>query len=419
MLRESEKTPPSFPKPRTVEPTQEKSTLSNGLDLFLATNPNDRNIAIQPVLHQTGERTHPGPWKPRPAGTRTFQIQLSGSGIVFLYAVILGGFFIFYSFSEAPQPTNRVPLTTLTQTVRLQSENSPIERAVGLRELTAAHTPSPPLEMLSSPSEMASQLPVTKLAHHPVIPATDLSKTNKTTGLAVNSRNIREKNKPFQTNQVPQSAQYLFLTRQQDPLILAQKALSGGDLVTARKQFTQMLDQESSKETAMAGIAAIELREHRNERALTVYRDILRDNPKSTLAIAADKVLSRSTQPSGETAELQRLLRSAPDATHLHFALGTLYAEQQDWTAAQESFLKALRRDPTNPDILCNLAIIQDQQNQNDLALHYYGKALKAITRRGGAGFETGKVQRRMALLEQREGRTGGNRHAGDQHNSQ
>jgi len=97
------------------------------------------------------------------------------------------------------------------------------------------------------------------------------------------------------------------------------------------------------------------------------------------------------------------LLRQQPQAAHLHFALGNLYAAQQRWPLAQQQYFEAFRLSPDNPDYAFNLAVALDRLGEEREALAFYRKALD-LNHRGLARFDSLAARARIQALEQGAG---------------
>ncbi|RKZ34485.1 MAG: tetratricopeptide repeat protein, partial [Gammaproteobacteria bacterium] len=100
---------------------------------------------------------------------------------------------------------------------------------------------------------------------------------------------------------------------------------------------------------------------------------------------------------------LKLLLADEPEAGHLHFGLGNLYARQGRWPQAQDAYFNAYTTQPQNADYAFNLAVSLDHLAQRDAAMSYYQRALD-LGDRQSAGFEPGDVLSRMQAM-----RAGGN----------
>ncbi len=94
------------------------------------------------------------------------------------------------------------------------------------------------------------------------------------------------------------------------------------------------------------------------------------------------------------------MLAQQPDAANLHAALGNLYAEQNQWASAQESYFNACRYSPNNADYVFNLAISLDQLGKVDLALKQYQRALELINKSGASSPDRAVLETRIQALQ-------------------
>ncbi|MBF0181303.1 MAG: tetratricopeptide repeat protein [Magnetococcales bacterium] len=178
------------------------------------------------------------------------------------------------------------------------------------------------------------------------------------------------------------------------------QAFLNGDLAMARQRFEAVIGEEPHNHSAMASLASVAIRENRLEQAANLYRTILGEDPQDSLAIAGLAALADRGDPARAESRLRQLIGDQPNAVHLHFALGNLFAEQRNWPEAQQAFFSAYRLEPDNPDIVFNLAVALDRMGQEAAALRFYHEALRALAKRGGAGFDEQGVKRRIAILE-------------------
>ena len=96
--------------------------------------------------------------------------------------------------------------------------------------------------------------------------------------------------------------------------------------------------------------------------------------------------------------KLRQLIAREPSA-HLYFTLGNLYADQSQWSAAQQSYFQAHHLDATNPDYAYNLAVGLEHVSQRKLALGYYRRAVELAAARGRANFNLPQAQERIGKL--------------------
>lgn len=178
-------------------------------------------------------------------------------------------------------------------------------------------------------------------------------------------------------------------------------AYQAGDLAGAGAAYREALEQDPYQRDALLGAAAVAVREGRQQDALTLYQKRLARDPKDEYAQAGILALSSSAEQNPQLeSELTRLLLEYPDAAHLHFLKGSLYAARQQWAAAQLAFFEAWQRDNKNPDLAFNLAVALDHLSQPKEAARFYRQALSLGNARP-AGFSVEAVRHRLQDLEQ------------------
>jgi uncharacterized protein HemY len=95
---------------------------------------------------------------------------------------------------------------------------------------------------------------------------------------------------------------------------------------------------------------------------------------------------------------LKNLLNGQTQAAPLHFALGNLYARQNNWTDAQAAYFMASSSEPNNPDYLYNLAVSLDHLGKQELARDHYQRALTA-QQKHPAAFSKVRLEQRLREL--------------------
>jgi len=178
-----------------------------------------------------------------------------------------------------------------------------------------------------------------------------------------------------------------------------------GAVDEAQIYYARALQMDEHNRDALLGLAAIAVKQGGNQRALQMYRELLRKNPRDSVAAAALSSLPGAGSARTRESELKVLLHNDPHAAELHFALGTLYGGERRWAEAQTAFFEAHQRDDSNPDYLFNLAVSLDHMNKTALARNYYDEALTAAKGRA-ASFDPGAVRDRVRELR---GARGGN----------
>jgi len=179
----------------------------------------------------------------------------------------------------------------------------------------------------------------------------------------------------------------------------AYAAYQSGDTASAARLYRDVLKRRPRQRDALLGLAAIALAQGDRQLAWLRYREVLRNNPADPVASAALFSISGGVEGSPVSASrLKLLLDRHPRAAYLHFALGSLYARQQRWAAAQQSYFAAYRSDSNNPDYAYNLAVSLDHLQQSGAALDYYHKAM-ALAGQGTVSFNTARVLARIQAL--------------------
>jgi tetratricopeptide (TPR) repeat protein len=178
------------------------------------------------------------------------------------------------------------------------------------------------------------------------------------------------------------------------------QAYQQGDLNVAGVAYREALEQDANNRDALLGAAAVAVREGRQQDALSYYQRRLARAPKDDYAQAGVVALSATHEASPELdAELSRLLREYPEASHLHFLKGSLFAVRQQWAAAQLAFFEAWQRDNKNPELAFNLAVALDHLNQPKEAARFYQQAISLGDSRR-VNFSVDDVQRRLNAIE-------------------
>ncbi len=178
----------------------------------------------------------------------------------------------------------------------------------------------------------------------------------------------------------------------------AYEAFQAGNLPRAETLYRRAEAREPEHRDALLGLAAVAMRQGRTAEAVRYYRRLIELDPRDAGALAALASLGGSDQKASES-RLKLLLDLSPNAGHLHFALGNLYAGQGRWAEAQAAYFKAYAGDNQNPDYAFNLAVSLDQLGQGKTALRYYRRSLSADAR-GARGFRAAEVLARVRALE-------------------
>lgn len=250
--------------------------------------------------------------------------------------------------------------------------------------------------------------PPVAMAPRPALPSpgepkVQLEQKTPAAGQAASEAIERSEPRPAMPPSFPAASDPVRITRNQphvSPLLeQGYSALQQGNLPQAQQAYERMLATDPKSADAMYGLAAIALQHQQSGLAEDYYLRILESDPRDPYAHAGLAGLRGRAGSSNAESRLKSLIADQPGVAPLHFALGNLYAQDQRWRDAQQSFFLAYQNDNSNPDITYNLAVSLDQLHQNKLAAQYYAEALRLTTTQAGA-FNREQVQQRLRELQ-------------------
>lgn len=182
-------------------------------------------------------------------------------------------------------------------------------------------------------------------------------------------------------------------------LMRAYEAFGRGETALAQVEYEAILKTDPHNTDALHGMAAIALRDGRQDAAAHYFQRILVANPKDAVAVAALINMQGQADPAAAESRLKLIAAEQPDNPAPQFALGNLHAAKERWGDAQQAYFKAYNLDSTNPDTLFNLAVSLEHLRQDRLAAQYYAQSLEAAKRRP-FGFDLGLAQARLRALQ-------------------
>ncbi|HYC44769.1 MAG TPA: tetratricopeptide repeat protein [Burkholderiales bacterium] len=174
--------------------------------------------------------------------------------------------------------------------------------------------------------------------------------------------------------------------------------LQAGDIEQARPLYNRVVQAEPLNIDALLGLAYIATQENRTDDATRQYLRILQLNPRHAVAQAALIGLMGRADPAAAESRLKQLIAREP-SPFLHFVLGNLYADQQMWAQAQQSYFQAHHLEPDNPDYAYNLAVGLDHLRQSKVALNFYRRAEQLATSHGRSNFDLAHARERIRSL--------------------
>jgi tetratricopeptide (TPR) repeat protein len=180
-------------------------------------------------------------------------------------------------------------------------------------------------------------------------------------------------------------------------LMSAYEAYNAGKDAEAQQLYKQVLKRDIRNVDALLGLGAIASRQGRSADANAWYGKVLEVDPRNSIAQTA--LLENASQGSALSNEtsLKNMLAKQPDDANLHVALGNLYAEQNQWPAAQQAYFDAYSLN-RSADNAYNLAVSLDQMGKSKLALPYYQQALAQAS--NASNIDKAALLARIAAIE-------------------
>ncbi len=260
-----------------------------------------------------------------------------------------------------------------------------------------------------TPPVTPSQQATTPAVSQPIESKPAINKAVTPSTSPAEPRRTTQKAAPTQTAKAkPASAPEQILTiehsRKPDPinqlLIDAYNAFHRGDYTQSKRLYAEVLDREPRNRDAILGMAANAIRQQRYDEARARYQSLLKLDPRDTMATAGLSNLNTLVNAGMNESQLKFMIRQQPDASHLHFALGNIFARQQRWPEAQSAYFSAWSSSSKNADYAYNLAISLDHLNKPVQAIEYYALSLKLHAASGG-NFSPPTISKRIQDLKE------------------
>jgi tetratricopeptide (TPR) repeat protein len=178
----------------------------------------------------------------------------------------------------------------------------------------------------------------------------------------------------------------------------AYEAYQRGDYNRAETLYRTTLARYPNNRDALLGLAALDWRRGDRAAAAATYNRLLQSNPADVAARAGLLSLQKDRNPVADESSVKLMLQRDPESAPLRAALGSIYARQQRWSEAQQSYFEAFARDKDNPDLAFNLAVSLDNLGESAAALDYYRKAVE-LSGRTPARFAAADAQSRIQAL--------------------
>ncbi|MEO8628211.1 MAG: tetratricopeptide repeat protein [Betaproteobacteria bacterium] len=178
----------------------------------------------------------------------------------------------------------------------------------------------------------------------------------------------------------------------------AYDALQDGRLDQAESLYRGVMQTDGQNIDAILGLGGIAVRRGESQQAIGFYERALELEPRNPVAQAGLITLLGQADPQMSETRLKQLIAREPSG-FLHFSLGNLYSQQNQWPAAQQAYFQAYEMQPNNSDYAYNLAIGLEHLGQSKLALLYYRKAIDLSFQKGHANFDQKRVIERIGQL--------------------
>ncbi len=169
--------------------------------------------------------------------------------------------------------------------------------------------------------------------------------------------------------------------------------------------YKSVLSLEKNNRDALLGLAAIAVIEKNYQAAKNRYLTLLELDPHDPIATAALASLPGKQSSPADQEYLLSVLKKNPNAHHLNFVLGNIYAQQNNWKSAQQYYFNAWQHNNENADYVFNLAVSMDQLGKQEQALKFYEDSLfKSKNKQPGSsqpGFSRKAVRKRISELSE------------------
>ncbi len=219
--------------------------------------------------------------------------------------------------------------------------------------------------------------------------------------------NLNQKENITKQTNVSVSATILSIqkTKKSDPvgekLDAAWLAYESGQYAKSAELYQSVLSLEEKNRDALLGLGAIAVIEQEPAAAKNIYMALLELDPQDPIATAALANLHDSKVSMDSKKDyLLSILKKNPDAHHLNFALGNIYAQQHNWVLAQQFYFNAWQNNNENADYLFNLAVSMDQLNKPKQAVKFYKECLSKSNNKL-VSFSQETVRKRISKLSE------------------
>lgn len=331
------------------------------------------------------------------ADNRTDSTKLLIAGGVLLLVLAAGGFYFYLESLKQPElvmPARVVEVTPTPAPVEAQ----PVEEAVAADATAAgefvqeAVTEEPITEAIPPPVDQGFSLAAAATAPAGGKTAPQVAAPQPQPAVMPPAQSAPPREVKVKINNPPPAIN--------PDLAAGYRAFQAGDDAAAQAAYRKVLQADVRSVDALLGMAAIAMRQERNNDAMGWYGKVLEIEPRNSYAQAAMADLLARVDPVSSESRIKNLIAVQPEAAHLYAALGSIYAERNDWPQAQQAYFEAHRLDASNPEHAFNLAVSLDQLGKAALALQYYRQTLSLLGNRSTAAIDRAALESRIAQLQ-------------------
>ena len=318
-----------------------------------------------------------------------------------------GGYYVWREISPPPMQRHSPPPPPATPIAKAAPPAAPVTQAAPVPATSASVNPAPvtvaaktisiapaasaPAKIISAenkPAMAGASMKLKQGNHASMIAAPSTSSVSSVSPDATHDTAVQ----PIQIKHTQESDAV-------DPALQAAwQAYRNGDYNTAWQRYGEVLRKDAQNRDALLGMAAIAQQQSQDTLAARYYSQVLLLDPRDPVANAGMAELSGTTNAAGTESRLKLLLAQHPQSAALHFALGSLYAEQSRWGDAQQAYFNAYNLEQNNAQFAFNLAVSLDHLGQNKLAAQHYQRALQLDTS-DNSGFNRAQTQQRINEL--------------------
>ncbi len=171
------------------------------------------------------------------------------------------------------------------------------------------------------------------------------------------------------------------------------------EYISSEKIYKKVIYRDKNNHDALLGLAAIAVKQNRNNEAKDIYIKLLTLDPKDSYAKAGLSALINQRNAQLNESQLKIMLREQPNAGHLYFALGNLLLNQKRYAEAQTAFFNAWSSNKSNTDYAYNLAVSLDHLGKPEHAAEFYQLTVKLYEKSAG-NVSVDDVKQRIKEIE-------------------